>query len=204
MANFFPLAALPSLQSPYFGVNGKCVPFAHLRKRLGTWEKHSVHATIFRFLEAPIDLKRRLFPYGLILHNGIEDASDCTSSLVLRELTVVETQTSKMGQRVNYSPPRRSPRIKLQVPVFVRGADSSGAEFIELTKTLNISATGACIASAHILRPDQVVYLTIPAPSPAPSSTVPSETPPIAARVLRQDTAGELRLFGLEFLRALE
>jgi len=116
----------------------------------------------------------------------------------------VDTQLSKAGQRLDHFPPRRSPRIKLQVPVFVRGADSSGAEFIELTKTLNISATGACIASAHILRPEQVVYLTIPAPSPTPSSLVPSETPPIAAKVLRQDTAGELRLFGLEFLRALE
>jgi hypothetical protein len=112
--------------------------------------------------------------------------------------------SSKVGQRLDYATPRRSPRLKLQVPVFVRGADSSGAEFIELTKTLNISSTGACIASAHILRPDQVVYLTIPAPSPSPSSMVPSETPPIAARVLRQDLAGDLRLFGLEFLRALE
>jgi hypothetical protein len=82
--------------------------------------------------------------------------------------------------------------------------DTSGAEFIELTKTVNISATGACIASTHILRPDQVIHLTIPAPSPASSSVVPSETPPITAKVLRQDTAGEMRLFGLEFLRALE
>ncbi len=117
---------------------------------------------------------------------------------------MVETQLSKVGQRLDHFPPRRSPRIKLQVPVFVRGSDSSGAEFIELSKTLNISATGACIASTHVLRPDQIVFLTIPAPSPTPSSTVPSETPPIAAKVLRQDTAGELRLFGLEFLRALE
>jgi PilZ domain-containing protein len=99
---------------------------------------------------------------------------------------------------------RRSPRIRLQVPVFVRGTDASGVEFIELTKTLNISATGACITSAHILWPDQVVHLTIPAPSPAVSSLVPSETPPITARVLRQDAAGEMRLFGLEFLRAIE
>jgi hypothetical protein len=90
------------------------------------------------------------------------------------------------------------------VPVFVRGADTSGAEFIELTKTLNISANGACIASTHILRPEQIVYLTIPAPSPSPSSLVPAETPPIAAKVLRQDAAGDVRLFGLEFLRPLE
>ena len=99
---------------------------------------------------------------------------------------------------------RRSPRIRLQVPVFVRGTDASGAEFIELTKTLNISAFGACITSQHVLRPDQTVHLTIPAPSPASSSFVPSETPPIIAKVLRQENLGDARLFGLEFLRPLE
>ena len=99
---------------------------------------------------------------------------------------------------------RRSPRIRLQVPVFLRAADVSGAEFIELTKTLNISSTGASITSMHILRPDQIVHLTIPAPAPASSSLVPSETPPIVAKVLRQESAGQMRLFGLEFLRPLE
>jgi hypothetical protein len=112
----------------------------------------------------------------------------------------------KNGQVVESSSTRRSPRIRLQVPVFLRGTDVSGAEFIELTKTLNISSTGACITSAHILRPDQTVHLTIPAPSPSPasSSLVPSETPPIIAKVLRQDSVGEMRLFGLEFVRPLE
>ncbi len=99
---------------------------------------------------------------------------------------------------------RRSPRIRLQVPVFIRGTDASGLEFIELTKTLNISAFGACITSQHVLRQDQTVHLTIPAPSIASPSLVPSETPPITAKVLRQDLIGETRLFGLEFLHPLE
>lgn len=99
---------------------------------------------------------------------------------------------------------RRFPRIRLQIPVFVRGVDALGSEFIELTKTLNISATGACIASTHMLRCEQTIQLTIPAPAPASSSLIPSETPPIFAKVRRQDTAGEVRLFGLEFLRPLE
>jgi len=110
----------------------------------------------------------------------------------------------KDKSRVESPSTRRSPRLRLQVPVFVRGTDTSGAEFVELTKTLNISATGACIASVHILRPDQLVHLTIPAPSPSSSSLVPSETPPITAKVLRQNKLGEMRLFGLEFLRPLE
>jgi hypothetical protein len=116
----------------------------------------------------------------------------------------VEIEISSTGQRVG-SQRRISPRMRLQVPVFVRGTDASGIEFVELTKTVNISATGACIASAHFLRADQIVQLTIPAPSPLPSSFVPCETPPIIAKVLRrQDLAGEMQLFGLEFLRPLD
>ncbi len=116
----------------------------------------------------------------------------------------MEIEILKKRQLVETSSTRRSPRIRLQVPVFLRATDVSGAEFVELTKTLNISPTGACITSVHILRPDQTVHLTIPAPAPASSSLVPSETPPIVAKVLRQDSAGEMRLFGLEFLRPLE
>lgn len=117
----------------------------------------------------------------------------------------LEIEVDRKGERVDATQRRRSPRINLQVPVFLRGVDSSGVEFIELTKTLNISSTGACIASTHYLRPDQVVSITVPAPSPhSSSSLVPNETPPISAKVLRQSVAGEIRLFGLEFSRPLE
>ena len=117
---------------------------------------------------------------------------------------MAQTGLLKDGQRVDLFNLRRSPRIRLQMPVFLRAADPSGVEFIELTKTLNISATGACVASTHILRPDQIVHLTIPAPSSASSGIVPSETPPITARVLRQDSVGEMRFIGVEFLKPLE
>jgi hypothetical protein len=111
----------------------------------------------------------------------------------------ISTKDQSFGQR------RLSPRIRLQVPVFVRGSDTSGVDFIELTKTMNISSTGACIASTRMLRSEQLVYLTIPAPSPVSSSVMPSETPPITAKVLRrQDLDGDVRLFGLEFLRPLD
>jgi hypothetical protein len=110
----------------------------------------------------------------------------------------------KHRQRTEPRSTRRFPRLRLQVPVFLRGTDASGTGFIELTKTLNISSTGACITASHVLRHDQIVSLTIPAPSPVSSSLLPSETPPISAKVLRQDPAGDLRLYGLEFLRALE
>jgi hypothetical protein len=133
----------------------------------------------------------------------MESAYLRTSSQVLRGRRV-QIESFQEGQSLDQLQRRRAPRIRLQVPVFLRGSDASGVEFIELTKTLNIGSTGACIASTHILRPEQIVHLTVPAPSPASSSLVPNETPPIAARVLRQEVAGEVRLFGLEFLRPLE
>ena len=116
----------------------------------------------------------------------------------------MELEIVKKVARLEPVQRRKSPRIRLQVPIFLRGTDASGAEFVELTKTLNISATGACIASARIMRPDQLLNLTVPAPSPVSSSVVPNETPPITAKILRQESAGELRLYGLEFLRPLE
>lgn len=116
----------------------------------------------------------------------------------------MELEIAKKAARLESAQRRRFSRIRLQVPIFLRGTDASGTEFVELTKTLNISATGACIASARMLRPDQIVSLTVPAPSPVSSGTVPNETPPITAKVLRQDLAGEMRLYGLEFLRPLE
>jgi PilZ domain len=121
-----------------------------------------------------------------------------------QEGLTVETHVAKTRPIVDTSKQRRFPRIRLQIPIFLRGQDASGVDFVELTKTLNISASGACIASTHMLRPDQVVQLTIPTPSPASSGLVPNETPPITAKVLRQQAAGELRLFGVEFSKPLE
>ena len=98
---------------------------------------------------------------------------------------------------------RRSPRIHLQIPMFVRGVDAAGVEFLDLTKTLDISANGAFLASSRLLRFDQLLNLTIPAP-PSPSSMVLAETPPIQARVRRHRAEGGIHLIGVEFLKTLD
>ena len=103
----------------------------------------------------------------------------------------ISLPTAQRRYRVDSSQARASSRIRIQVPVFLRASDSTGSEFIELTKTLNISCPGACIASTHILRLGQTVHLTIPAPSPSSSSLVPSETPPITAKVRRRSFWGK-------------
>ncbi len=101
---------------------------------------------------------------------------------------------------------RRSPRIRLQIPMFVRGVDASGSAFLDLTKTFNISSTGAFLASPRAMNSDMVIQLTIPAPPPPPTgySRVPPETPPIQARIRRHQHDGDVQFIGVEFLKALE
>lgn len=87
--------------------------------------------------------------------------------------------------------------------MFVRGTDAAGLEFLDLTKTLDISATGAYLASPRPIRTNQLVNLTIPAP-PSPAATMPAETPPIQARVRRHRSAHGIHMLGVEFLKALD
>lgn len=98
---------------------------------------------------------------------------------------------------------RRSPRIHLQVPLFVRGKDHLGEQFIELGKTLDISGLGALIASPRALELHGFITLTIPAPSITSSGLVPVGMPPIQARVKRQREAGDVYLAGVEFTKPL-
>jgi len=118
--------------------------------------------------------------------------------------TALRVEKTKGGGAPDAPKTRALSRIKIQVPVFLRALDAKGEEFIELTKTLNISARGACIVSTHLLNVNQTVQLTIPAPSASSSSLVPSMTPPITAKVRRQEVLGDMRAFGLEFSRSLE
>lgn len=99
---------------------------------------------------------------------------------------------------------RRSARLRLQMPMFLRGVGAKGDEYIELAKTLDISATGAYLACPRPLRVNDVVSLTIPAPPPSYSGSVPVATPPIQGKVRRLETAGDVQLAGIEFFRPLD
>src|SRR6202047_1925930 len=98
---------------------------------------------------------------------------------------------------------RRFPRIHLQVPLFIRGKDAYGEQFLELAKTLDISGIGAFLTSPRPLAINEVVTLTIPAPSITSSALVPAGMPPIQARVKRKQDAGDVHLVGVEFLKPI-
>jgi PilZ domain len=98
---------------------------------------------------------------------------------------------------------RRFQRIRLQVPLFIRGRDAYGEQFVDLAKTLDISGLGAFITSPRPLPIGGVVTLTIPAPSITSSALVPAGMPPIQAKVKRQQEAGDIHLVGVEFLKPI-
>jgi hypothetical protein len=99
---------------------------------------------------------------------------------------------------------RRFSRIRLQVPLFIRGTDAQGNEFLELAKTLDISCSGARLISPRSLQSQEIISLTVPAPLPRSSEAGECGTPPISARVRRLEHSGEMELAAVEFLRPLD
>jgi len=98
---------------------------------------------------------------------------------------------------------RRYQRIHLQIPLFIRGKDAHGEQFMELAKTLDISAIGAFVASPRPLPVNGFITLTIPAPSITSSGLVPAGMAPIQAKIRRQQEAGDVYLIGVEFLKPI-
>lgn len=109
----------------------------------------------------------------------------------------------RLGMSPMYDERRRFQRIRLQVPLFVRGRDLHGEQFLELAKTLDISALGAFITCPRALPIGEVITLTIPAPSITSSALIPSGMPPMLARVKRRQEAGDVHLVGVEFVKPI-
>ena len=114
-----------------------------------------------------------------------------------------ENPVHKVAARSVYDERRRFPRIHLQVPLFIRGRDSQGNQFLELAKALDISGLGALVTSPRPLAMGDFVTLTVPAPSITSSALVPAGMPPIQARVRRQQDAGDIYLLGVEFIKPI-
>jgi hypothetical protein len=119
----------------------------------------------------------------------------------------MSTRENAIHQRVSVPPlddeRRRHQRIRLQIPLFIRGKDTQGEQFMELAKTLDISAIGAFVASPRPLTVSGFITLTIPAPSITSSGLVPAGMAPIQAKVRRQQEAGDVYLIGVEFLKPI-
>ena len=55
-------------------------------------------------------------------------------------------------------------RLPIRVPIFIKGLDKNGDEFFELTHTVNVSASGACLITRRDLAHSADLLVSIPAP----------------------------------------
>jgi PilZ domain-containing protein len=98
---------------------------------------------------------------------------------------------------------RRYQRVALPVPVFVRGTDEWGKEFLEFSTALNISRGGALLATRRYLAPSAVISLQIP-PPPFPSQSLPRPVVGnLEAKVVQVRPANRYHLSGLSFIHPL-
>jgi len=186
-------------------VNGKCVLLCTLDEKPWT---NVAHSTSFGANQA-----RHLFCKSLtakalnklvMLPRKCRVVAGKVSTKTGVPMGIRETVAhSKLAMSPSYDERRRFQRISLQVPLFIRGKDAYGEQFLELAKTLDISGIGAFLTSPRPLAINEIVTLTIPAPSITSSALVPAGMPPIQARVKRKQDAGDVHLVGVEFLKPI-
>jgi hypothetical protein len=95
---------------------------------------------------------------------------------------------------------RRWQRLPLPVPMFLRGVDERGKEFLEFSTALNISAGGALLATRRYLPRSSKISVQIP-PPPFPRQQFKARS--VKARVVQVRNSERYHLCGLVFSRPL-
>jgi len=104
-----------------------------------------------------------------------------------------------VSQRKAFAERRKNERVPLAVPVFVRGKDSEGKDFLEFATALNVSAGGALLATRRSLPPFSTIALEVPS-APLPRTRVlPHAARRLRARLLRVTVVNGYQLWGLKF-----
>jgi hypothetical protein len=94
-------------------------------------------------------------------------------------------------------------RLPLAIPVFVRGRDDKGKEFLEFATALNVSAGGALVAVRRSLPLSARVLLEIPSAPLASAAALPKASRGMRARTVRVTHAEGYHLVGLKFSHPL-
>ncbi len=99
---------------------------------------------------------------------------------------------------------RKHQRLPLSIPVFVRGIDEIGKEFLDFATALNISAGGILLATRRPLPAGATISLEIPVAPLPPADIAPRSVRNLKAKMVRVTHGQQCHLIGLRFLRALE
>jgi len=98
---------------------------------------------------------------------------------------------------------RKNERVPLAVPVFVRGKDSQGKEFLEFATALNISAGGALLATHRLLPLFTTVALEVPSAPLPRTRMLPRSVRSLKARLLRVSVVDGYQVWGVKFSTSL-
>jgi PilZ domain len=98
---------------------------------------------------------------------------------------------------------RRWSRLALAVPVFVRGMNGRGREFLEFGTLLNASVGGALLAIRKPLRRWSRVSLEMPSTPLLMNVKLPRAVRTVRARVVRITYVNDWKLCGLQFAHPL-
>jgi hypothetical protein len=186
-------------------VNGKCVLLCTIDEKLWSNVAHSArqNCPLLHFTRRKLLITGRLNIPGMLPRSCMVFAGEKSTTTGV-PMAIRETAShQRLAMSPSYDERRRFQRINLQIPLFIRGKDAYGEQFLELAKTLDISGIGAFVTSPRPLAINEIVTLTIPAPSITSSALVPAGMPPIQARVKRKQDAGDVHLVGLEFLKPI-
>jgi c-di-GMP-binding flagellar brake protein YcgR len=91
----------------------------------------------------------------------------------------------------------------LSIPIFVRGVDQDGKEFLEFATALNISAGGILLATRRSLPRSSNLSLEIPVAPLPPNTASPQSIRSLKARLVRITHGERCHLLGLKFHRPL-
>lgn len=94
-------------------------------------------------------------------------------------------------------------RLPLAIPVFVRGRDQQGKEFLEFATALNLSAGGVLLAVSRPLPLSAGVSLEVPSAPLPDSGPLPRAVRRLKARVVHARSSNRHQLLGLKFSRPL-
>ena len=98
---------------------------------------------------------------------------------------------------------RRFERLPLAIPLFLRGVDKNGKEFVEFTVALNVSAGGALVASRRSLARASQLSLEIPTAPIPPLAITPELKRALSGRVLRGINKNTFSLYAVRFIPPL-
>ena len=99
---------------------------------------------------------------------------------------------------------RRWERIPLAIPVFAKGIDEKGKDFLDFTTVLEVSAGGAVMATRRNLNTSGRLTLEIPSAPLNDRAAGKSAVRTLRAKIVRVTSSDRCQLCALEFIRPIK